>query len=65
MIAIVAARPLEGVQQHPPEIDLFFSRPDDFDFDPHKEWIMVEAKDGYYESTRHTMTALQKLSQEK
>ncbi|PWY96418.1 ATP binding protein [Aspergillus sclerotioniger CBS 115572] len=64
VIATVAARPLEGVQQHPPEIDLFLARPEDFDLDPHKEWIMVEAKDGYYESTRHTMTALQKLSQE-
>ncbi|RAK90019.1 DEAD box helicase [Aspergillus costaricaensis CBS 115574] len=65
IVAIVAARPLEGVQKHPPEIDIFLARPEDFEFDPQKEWIMVEAKDGYYESVRHTMAALQKLKQEK
>ncbi|PWY90834.1 ATP binding protein [Aspergillus heteromorphus CBS 117.55] len=64
VIAIVAARPLETVTQYPSEIDIFFTRPEDVDFDPQKEWIMVEAKDGYYESARHTMTALQKMSQE-
>ncbi|OJJ72488.1 hypothetical protein ASPBRDRAFT_74456 [Aspergillus brasiliensis CBS 101740] len=65
VVAIVAARPLEGVQKHPSEIDIFLARPEDFEFDPQKEWIMVEAKDGYYESVRHTMAALQKLKQEK
>ncbi|GKZ23008.1 hypothetical protein AbraIFM66951_001238 [Aspergillus brasiliensis] len=65
VVAIVAARPLEGVQKHPSEIDIFLARPEDFEFDPQKEWIMVEAKDGYYESVRHTMAALQKLKPEK
>ncbi|PYH98676.1 DEAD box helicase [Aspergillus ellipticus CBS 707.79] len=65
VVAIVAARPLENVAQNPSQIDIFFARPEDTDFDPHKEWIMVEAKDGYYESARHTMTALQKLHEEK
>ncbi|RAK98890.1 putative DEAD box helicase involved in nonsense mediated decay [Aspergillus ibericus CBS 121593] len=65
VVATVAARPLEGVRQHPSEIDIFLARPEDIDLDPHKEWIMVEAKDGYYESVRHTLTALQKLKQEK
>ncbi|PYI06160.1 ATP binding protein [Aspergillus sclerotiicarbonarius CBS 121057] len=65
VVATVAARPLEGVRQHPSEIDIFLARPEDVDLDPHKEWIMVEAKDGYYESLRHTMTALQKLYKEK
>lgn len=61
----MAARPLEGVKQQPPEIDIFFARPEQADFDPHKEWIMVEAKTGYYESLRHTMTALQKMHKER
>jgi helicase required for RNAi-mediated heterochromatin assembly 1 len=65
VIAIVAARPLEGVKSHPPEIDIYFANPEDADFDPQLEWIMVEAKEGYYEASRHTMTALQKLSQER
>ncbi|KAE8146473.1 P-loop containing nucleoside triphosphate hydrolase protein [Aspergillus avenaceus] len=65
VIAIVAARPLEGVKQQPPEVDIYFARPEDAAFDPQQEWIMVEAKTGYYESARHTMTALQKMNTEK
>ncbi|KAL2868538.1 putative DEAD box helicase involved in nonsense mediated decay [Aspergillus lucknowensis] len=64
VIAIVAARPLEGVKQQPPEVDIFFANPADADFDPQLEWIMVEPKEGYYESARHTMAALQKMSRE-
>lgn len=64
-VAVVAARPLEGVKQQPPEIDLLFSRAEDADFDPQQEWIMVEAKTGYYEAHRHTMTALQKMARER
>ncbi|KAL4788637.1 P-loop containing nucleoside triphosphate hydrolase protein [Aspergillus varians] len=64
VIAIIAARPLEGVRLTPPEVDVFFANPADADFDPQLEWIMVEAKQGYYEASRHTMTALQKLSRE-
>lgn len=61
----MAARPLNGVKQHPPEIDIYFARSIDADFDPHQEWVMVEARDGYFESMRHTMTALQKMSRER
>lgn len=64
-MAVVAARPLEGVKQQPPEIDLFFARAEDADFDSQQEWIIVEAKSGYYEANRHTMTALQKMAKEK
>ncbi|KAL5343497.1 P-loop containing nucleoside triphosphate hydrolase protein [Aspergillus crustosus] len=64
VIAIVAARALEGVKSHPPEIDIYFANPTDADFDPQLEWLLVEAKEGYYEASRHTMTALQRLSQE-
>ena len=65
VIAIVAARPLEGVKNHPSEVDLFFARPEDADFDTQLEWTMVEAKSGYYESARHTLTALQAMVKER
>lgn len=65
VIAIVAARPLDGVKLCPSEVDLFFADPADADFDPQLEWIMIEAKKGYYEASRHTMMALQKLSRER
>jgi len=64
-VGVVAARPVEGVRQQPPEVDIFFARPEQADFDPHREWIMVEAKTGYYESLRHTMMALQKMRKER
>jgi helicase required for RNAi-mediated heterochromatin assembly 1 len=65
VVAVVAARPLEGVSKNPPEVDLFFAHPDDMDFDPLKQWVMIEARSGYYEAHRHTMTTLQKLSRER
>lgn len=64
-VAVVAARPLDGVKLQPPEVDIFFAHPEEVDFDPQQEWIMVEARSGYYESSRHTMTALQKMHKEK
>ncbi|KEF61299.1 uncharacterized protein A1O9_02864 [Exophiala aquamarina CBS 119918] len=63
--AIVAARPLAGVLCEPPEIDIYFGRPEDIQVDPQEEWIMIEAKQGYFEAYRHTLQALQKLHQEK
>lgn len=65
VIAVVAARPMEGVIKSPPEVDLFFAQTEDIDPDPLKEWLMIEARSGYYEAHRHTMTALQKLSRER
>jgi helicase required for RNAi-mediated heterochromatin assembly 1 len=65
VVAIVAARPLDGVKNVPSEVDLFFTLPEDMDFDTQKEWTMIEAKSGYYESARHTLTALQKMTKEK
>lgn len=64
-VAVVAARPLAGVLCEPPEIDIYFGRTEDIQIDPQKEWIMIEAKQGYFEAYRHTLRALQKLSQEK
>ncbi|KAJ5512243.1 hypothetical protein N7463_001795 [Penicillium fimorum] len=64
VVAIVACRLQEGVEKDPPEIDIFLASPDDIEIDPQQEWIMVEARAGYFEANRHTLTALQKLSKE-
>lgn len=64
VVAVVAARPLAGVLAEPPEIDIYFSSPEAVQIDPQEEWLMIEAKQGYYEAYRHTLRALQKLSQE-
>ncbi|KAK4944466.1 hypothetical protein LTR10_016140 [Elasticomyces elasticus] len=64
VVAVVAARPLAGVLAEPPEIDIYFSSPEAIQIDPQEEWLMIEAKQGYFEAYRHTLRALQKLSQE-
>lgn len=64
-VAVVAARPLAGVSQNPPEIDVFFADPEEIEIDPQQEWVMIEARSGYFEAYRHTLLALQKLSQER
>ncbi|PGH16781.1 hypothetical protein AJ80_05096 [Polytolypa hystricis UAMH7299] len=64
VIAVVAARPLTGVKAEVPEIDLFFARAEEAEFDYQQEWLMVESRSGYYEASRHSLTALQKLSRE-
>ncbi|EGD92834.1 DEAD box helicase [Trichophyton tonsurans CBS 112818] len=65
VVATVAARPLDGLKASPPEIDIFFARPEDFEFDYQQEWVMVEARVGYFEASRHTLSALQKMSDER
>ena len=65
IVALVAARALVGLELSPPQIDIFFCRPEDIQIDPQQEWIMIEAKQGYFEAYRHTLKALQKLSHEK
>ena len=64
-VGVIAARPLSAVQQEPPEVDIFFARPDEIEIDPHQEWVMVESRIGYFESARWTLQALQRLSHEK
>ena len=64
-VAIVAARPLAGLDQNPPEIDIFFGGADELEIDPQQEWIMVESRNGFYEGSRHTLRALQMLSKER
>ncbi|OAL20644.1 hypothetical protein AYO22_08653 [Fonsecaea multimorphosa] len=64
VVAVIAARPMAGLMCEPPEIDIYFARPEEIQLDPQKEWLMIEAKQGYFEAYRHTLKALQKLSQE-
>ncbi|KAJ5853563.1 hypothetical protein N7534_006106 [Penicillium rubens] len=64
VVAVVACRLMEAVEKDPPEVDLFLASPSDIEVDPQQEWIMVEARAGYFEANRHTLTALQKLSKE-
>ena len=45
-IGIVAARPLSGLNQNPPEVDIFFGEASDIEIDPQKVWLMVESRHG-------------------
>lgn len=65
IIAIVAARPLENVKSTPSMIDIYFPRPEETEIDPQQQFVMIEARSGYYEGSRHTLKALQKLHQER
>lgn len=64
VLATVAARPVSALDQNPPEIDLFFARPEDLEVDPMKKWIMVEARSSFFEASRHTMLSLQHMMRE-
>jgi helicase required for RNAi-mediated heterochromatin assembly 1 len=64
IIAVVAARPLVGLQQNPPEIDLFFARPEEIEIDSQMEFVMIEERSSFFEAHRHTMLALQKVARE-
>ncbi|KAL8872646.1 MAG: hypothetical protein Q9174_001759 [Haloplaca sp. 1 TL-2023] len=62
-VATVAARPLAGLNMNPPRIDIFFS-PGEIEIDPQREWVIVEAQQGYFEAYRHTLKSLQKMAKE-
>lgn len=63
LVATVAARPLKGLQENPPELDLFL-RGTEIELDPAVEWTMCEARSSFFEAERYTMLALQKLMHE-
>ena len=63
-VAVIAARPLEGLNHNPPEIDIFFAAPDEIQIDPQEEWLMAESRNGFYEGHRHTLQSLQMLAKE-
>ena len=64
-MAVIAARPLEGLNHNPPEIDIFFAAPNEIQIDPQEEWLMVESRNGFYEGHRHTLQSLQMLAKER
>jgi helicase required for RNAi-mediated heterochromatin assembly 1 len=64
ILATVAARPISALAQNPPEIDLFFARPEDQEIDPMKKWVMVECRSSFFEASRHTLLALQHMMRE-
>lgn len=64
IVATIAARPLQGVLQNPPEIDLFIADPNELEIDPEQEYVMVEGRGGFYEAKRHVLLALQRLMRE-
>lgn len=64
VMAVIAARPLSGLDKNPPEVDLYFARTDELELDPGTEWIMVEERSSYFEASRHVLKALQKMSDE-
>jgi helicase required for RNAi-mediated heterochromatin assembly 1 len=64
ILATVAARPLSALNQNPPEIDLFFARPEDVEIDPTRKWIMVESRSSFFEASRYTLMALQHMMRE-
>ncbi|PVH72387.1 hypothetical protein DL98DRAFT_553156 [Cadophora sp. DSE1049] len=64
-VATVAARVIKGgLDRDPPNIDLFWGDPNDIVIDPVEKYVMVESRQGFFESSRHTMVAIQKLMTE-
>jgi helicase required for RNAi-mediated heterochromatin assembly 1 len=54
-----------GLEQNPPQIDLFWGDTRDAEFDPCQEYIMIESRSGYFEASRHMLVAMQKLMTER
>lgn len=64
IVATVIARPLAGLSQSPPEIDLLFAVNEDLNIDPAQEYVMVEERSAYYEASKHTLNAIQHIMHE-
>ena len=63
-VGVVAQRPfVGGLDQNPPEIDIFWADPDDAVVDPLEELVMVESRSGYFESVRHVLVGLQRAAE--
>ena len=61
----VAGRATVGLQMNPPEIEILFADPSEIEIDPQQEWLLVEARMGYFEAYRHTLVALQRMVSER
>jgi helicase required for RNAi-mediated heterochromatin assembly 1 len=64
IVATVAARPAEKVKLNPPEIDLFFVRPEELQIDPAQEFTMIEDRGGLFEANRYILLGLQRMMRE-
>ena len=64
-VAVIAARPLAGLEKNPPEVDIFFGASNEIEIDPQQEWMMVESRNGFFEGYRHTLQSLKMLATEK
>ncbi|KAE9364989.1 P-loop containing nucleoside triphosphate hydrolase protein [Stipitochalara longipes BDJ] len=64
-LAVVVGRGLNLLEQNPPAIELFWADSEDAVIDPVNKYIMIEAREGYFEASRHVLVALQKLMTEK
>jgi helicase required for RNAi-mediated heterochromatin assembly 1 len=62
-VATVAARPLSGLAMNPPEVDLVFQA-DQLEIDVTKPFLMVEARQGYFEAFRWILKAMQRMTEE-
>ena len=59
-VATVAQRPYkDGLDQNPPLVDLMWADPTEAVFDPSQEFIMLQARSGYFEAARHALVGLQ------
>lgn len=62
-VAVVAQRPFEGgLDQNPPSIDIFWADAEQAVVDPDQDLVMIESRNGFYESVRHALTGLQQAT---
>lgn len=64
-VAVIAALALADVERDPPQVDIYWSCPEEAEFDPTVRYVMIESKSGYFEATRHMLVAFQKSGSER
>jgi helicase required for RNAi-mediated heterochromatin assembly 1 len=68
IVGVIASRLLEKLRVLPPEnpsILIYIGDPKQHEIDPQQQFVMVECHNGYFEASRHTLMALQKLAKER
>ncbi|KAJ9131742.1 Helicase required for RNAi-mediated heterochromatin assembly 1 [Pleurostoma richardsiae] len=59
-VGVVAQRPYHnGLDQNPPQVDIFWADIDNAVVNPGQELVMVESRNGYFEAIRHALVGLQ------
>ena len=59
-VVTVAARPLLGLEENPPELDIHFL-PDEVEIDTSKTLVMIEARSSYFEAYKWVLKSLQRM----